>query len=175
MAIMMEPPGSAHQGTCNILERNARYLHMDDVDRKILAQLMDDGRISLAELGERVGLSPSAAGRRLARLEREGAIAGYAAIVDPAALGWDTEAFIELTCEGSRLLGDIRTALLPLPEVLDAWTVSGEADAIVHVRARDMQHLEQVIERLHANAIVARTKTSIVLSPLLQRGPRTAR
>lgn len=147
---------------------------MDALDRKILALLVEDGRRSLADLGLRVGLSSSAVKRRVDRLHASGAIAGYAAIVDPAAMGWETEAFIEVTCEGSRSTADLHGALAELPEVHAAYTVSGEADALVHLRVRDIEHLEQAIERLHALALVARTKTSIVLSRIVARGAQRA-
>jgi DNA-binding Lrp family transcriptional regulator len=137
-----------------------------------VAQLLEDGRLSFAELGERVSLSSPAVKRRVDRLRSSGVITGFTAIVDPGALGQHTEAFVEIHCAASTSPSVLREVLAPEPEIVAAYTVSGDADALVHVRATDVAHLEATVERIRANPEIARTKTTIVLSRLLARAPR---
>jgi len=142
---------------------------IDDLDRHIVAHLLDDGRLSLAELGERVSLSSPAVKRRVDRLRASGVITGFTAIVDPGALGHHTEAFVEVHCESNMSPRALREALAGEAEVVAAYTVTGDADALVHLRATDVEHLEQTVERIRANPEIARTKTIIVLSRLIAR------
>src|SRR3954447_12724181 len=142
---------------------------MDALDRQILSLLMDSGRMSLVDVGERVGLSAPAVKRRVERLEREGTIRGYAAIVDEAALGWRTEAFLEVFCEGDISLEALRRSCAHHPEVAGAYMVAGDAEALVHVRTVDIPHLQATIERIHAEPNVVRTRTEVVLTKLVER------
>lgn len=145
---------------------------MDEIDRQIVALLLDDGRASYRELGDRVGLSAPAVKRRVDRLLEDGVIAGIGARVSAAALGRSTGAFVELFCEGSVPPAAIRDAMGLLPEVVAAYTVTGEADALLHVAVRDTSHLEQVLERIRGHGFVAKTRSTVVLSRLLERpGP----
>ncbi|MDL4772172.1 MULTISPECIES: Lrp/AsnC family transcriptional regulator [Thermomonosporaceae] len=144
-------------------------MRLDDLDRRIVARLLEDGRASYAQIGEHVGLSAPAVKRRVDRLRADRVITGFAAVVDPAALGWTTEAFIELFCTGATSPEEIHTSVRGHPEVVGAYTISGDASAIVHVRARDIQHLEQVLERLRREDNITATKTAIVLSRLIGR------
>jgi len=131
--------------------------------------LLEDGRLSLAELGTRVSLSSPAVKRRVDRLLASGVITGFAARVDPAALGQNAEAFVEVTCVANMSPVALRRTLAAEPEVVAAYTVTGEADALVHVRATDVGDLEATIERIRTNPEIARTKTIIVLSRLIAR------
>lgn len=142
---------------------------VDDIDRKILAQLTQNGRMTLAAVGERIGLSSPAVKRRVDRLEREGTIRGYSAVIDHAAVGWDTEAFLEVYCERTASIDLLRDAFAEVPEVIGAYTVAGDAEAIVHVRTASMAQLEQTIERIHRQPSVVRTKTQVVLTTLVER------
>ncbi|HXA58647.1 MAG TPA: Lrp/AsnC family transcriptional regulator [Streptosporangiaceae bacterium] len=144
-------------------------MRLDDIDRRIVAQLLADGRASYAQIGDRVGLSAPAVKRRVDRLRRDGVITGYAAVVDPAALGWTTEAFIELHCTGATSPEEIYASVRPHPEVVAAYTITGDASALVHLRTRDIQHLEQALERLRREKNITQTKTAIVLSRLIGR------
>jgi DNA-binding Lrp family transcriptional regulator len=92
---------------------------------------------------------------------------GFTAVVDPGALGWGTEAFVEVHCRGNVAPFRIRDGLLSLPEVEAAYTVSGAADAIVHLRAGGIPHLESALERLRALEFVDRTVSTVVLSTLV--------
>jgi DNA-binding Lrp family transcriptional regulator len=116
-----------------------------------------------------VRLSSPAVKRRVDRLLSTGVITGFAARVDPAALGQNTEAFVEVFCVANMSPIALRETLAAEPEVVAAYTVTGEADALVHVRATDVNHLEATIERIRANPEIARTKTIIVLSRLIAR------
>jgi DNA-binding Lrp family transcriptional regulator len=142
---------------------------LDRLDEDIVALLVDDARRSYAELGQRVGLSASAVKRRVDRLRAEGAITGFTVRLDPAALGWAIEGYVELYCRNSTAPAVIRAAVDRFPEVVDASTVSGDADALLRILATDMRHFEQVLEQIGAQPFVARTKSVLVLSPLLRR------
>lgn len=144
-------------------------MRLDEIDRGIVAELLKDGRASYAHIGDRVGLSAPAVKRRVDRLRQDGVITGYAAVVDPAALGWTTEAFIEIFCTGATSPEEIYASVRPHPEVVAAYTVTGEASALVHLRARDIAHLEQALERLRREENITRTNTAIVLSRLIGR------
>ena len=141
----------------------------DDLDRRIVAALVDDARATYAEVGAQVGLSAPAVKRRVDRLRASGAITGFSARVDPFALGWTTEAYVELFCRGRTSPADIKAAVAKHPEVTDACTITGEADALLHIRAADVRHFEQVVERIGAEAFVVRTRSVIVLSRLVNR------
>lgn len=142
---------------------------MDDIDRKILALLRQDARRSFQSIGEQVSLSAPAVKRRVDRLEAEGVLRGYTALVDPGSFGWRLHAFVALFCEGRMPGTEVRTAVEQHPEVQGAYTVAGEASALLHVRARDTSHLEQALERIRSHHGVTRTQTQIVLSTLFER------
>jgi DNA-binding Lrp family transcriptional regulator len=142
----------------------------DELDKRIVAALIEDARATYAEVGARVGLSAPAVKRRVDRLRASGAITGFSARVDPSALGWNTEAYVELFCRGRTSPGQIAAAVGKHPEVVAASTVTGEADALLHIMTSDMRHFEQVVERIGAEPLVVRTRSVIVLSRLVHRG-----
>ncbi len=142
---------------------------MDTVDRQILALLVDDGRRTYDDLARRVALSAPAVKRRVDRLRSTGALRGFTAIVDHAALGSSTEALIELFFAPGTPLDEVASTLRDHPEVVEAWSVTGEADAIARVRARDNADLERVIIELQASGPVERTRSAVVLSRLVGR------
>jgi DNA-binding Lrp family transcriptional regulator len=141
---------------------------MDAVDQRIIALLVGDARASFAEIGSKVALSAPAVKRRVDRLRSSGVIKGFTAVIEPAAVGWTTEAFVELYCTGRTTPAQITVATRRHPEVIGAYTVSGEADALVHLRAADIAHLEQALERLRAEPFVTSTRSMIVLSRLVE-------
>ena len=143
-------------------------MHIDAVDQRIIASLVADARASYAEVGARVSLSAPAVKRRVDRLRAAGVIRGFTAVVDPRAIGWNTEAFVELYCTGRTTPAQLAVATRRHPEVVGAYTVSGEADALVHLRAADIAHLEQALERLRAEPFVTSTRSMIVLSRLVE-------
>jgi DNA-binding Lrp family transcriptional regulator len=141
----------------------------DELDKRIVVALVDDARATYAEVGTQVGLSAPAVKRRVDRLRSSGAITGFSARVDPLALGWTTEAYVELFCRGRTSPADIAAAVGQHPEVTDACTVTGDADALLHIRAADVRHFERVMERIGAEPFVVRTRSVIVLSRLVHR------
>jgi len=144
---------------------------MEELDQRIISHLVRDARASYAEIGTAVGLSAPAVKRRVDRLLSSGVLRGFTAVVDPDALGRGTEAFVEMHCAGNVSPARIKRTLEPLPEVVAAYTVSGAADAIVHLRAADIHHLETALERLRGLQIIDRTVSTVVLSTLLERSP----
>lgn len=136
---------------------------LDPVDEQILELLVQDGRRSASELGRQVGLSPAAAKRRIDRLEHLGVIAGYRAVLDHARLGSLIEAFVELRFAGTTQVDDIEAAVAGMPEVVEAFTTAGDPDALVRVRAADLDHLKRVVDRIRRTGKVTGTKTLIVL------------
>lgn len=145
---------------------------MDTIDHQVISCLLRDGRATYAEIGDVVGLSAPAVKRRVDRLLESGAVKGFTAVVDPTAIGWTTEAYVELYCKGTVAPAELRRTLERIPEVVGACTVSGAADALLHMLAADISHLEKAIERVRDNAHVDHTESVIVLSRLLDR-PRS--
>ncbi len=144
-------------------------VRLDPLDEKIIALLVDDARRSYADVGGQVGLTASAVKRRVDRLRAGGAISGFTVRLEPGELGWTVEGYVELYCRMSTAPEAIRAAVARFPEVVDASTISGEADALLRIVAADMRHFEQVLEQIGAQPFVARTKSVLVLSPLLRR------
>jgi DNA-binding Lrp family transcriptional regulator len=142
---------------------------MDATDLEIVALLRENARRSYQDIGQRVHLSAPAVKRRVDRLEHEGVILGYTAVIDPPVFGWHAEAFVDLYCEGKMPGGAIKRAVEDEPGVVSAHTVAGEASALLHVMAQDTKDLEAVLERIRASDGVSRTVTQVVLSTLFQR------
>lgn len=140
---------------------------MDDPDRQILALLVEDGRRTYDDIGRRVSLSAPAVKRRVDRLRREGALRGFTAVIDHAAFGDRTEALVELFFAPGTLLEQVGEILRAHPEVVEAWSVTGEADAIARVRTHDNAHLERLIMDLQRDGLVERTRSQVVLSRLV--------
>ena len=141
-------------------------LRPDDLDRKILARLVENGRESFAALGQRVGLSTAATKRRVDRLRSDGVIRRFTADLEPAAMGWTIDAFVELYCEGRVPPDRMRAMVRSIPEVIEAYTVTGESDGILRVRAADTSHLEKVLGVIRNYPGVSRTRSALVLSRL---------
>jgi DNA-binding Lrp family transcriptional regulator len=142
---------------------------MDGIDKSIVALLRENARRSFQDIGNQVHLSAPAVKRRVDRLEREGVLLGYTAVVDPQAYGWHAEAFVDLYCEGRMAAGEIKQAVQRESGVVSAHTVAGDASALLHVMAEDTKGLELALERIRATAGVTRTVTEVVLSTLFQR------
>ncbi len=144
-------------------------MRIDLLDQQIIAFLVRDARASFREIGDRVGLSAPAVKRRVDRLVEGGVIQGFTARIDPDALGWHAQALVAVTYSGNTSPRRIHQILEPIPQVVAAYTVSGAADVLVHLRAADMADFEQALERLRSDPAVARTESTIVLSTLLDR------
>jgi DNA-binding Lrp family transcriptional regulator len=144
-------------------------LRLDELDRRIVASLASDARTSFRTIGNEVGLSAPAVKRRVDRLVDAGVIERFTTVLDPRALGWSIEVFVEMFCEGRTPPGVIATTLSRYPEVVAAYTITGDPDAMVHVRASDTAHLEATLERIRSEPFVIRTRSVMVLSRLLER------
>ena len=147
-------------------ESEVSTLRVDDIDHKILAYLSENGRESFATLGQRIGLSTAATKRRVDRLRHDGVIRRFIAEIEPAALGWTIEAFVELYCEGRVPPDRMRDLVRTIPEVVEAYTVTGESDGILRVRASDTGHFEKVLGLIRNHPGVTRTRSALVLSRL---------
>jgi DNA-binding Lrp family transcriptional regulator len=142
---------------------------LDETDERILAELANDARATYAEIGERVNLSAPAVKRRVDRLLDSGVIRGFTTIVDRSAVGWNTEAYVQVFRHGTIAPEQLRAAWIDIPEVISAATVTGTADAILHVLARDMRHLELALERIRSAADVERSESIVVLTNIIDR------
>ena len=147
---------------------------MDDVDRKILAELQRDGRLTLTELAERVRLSVSPCHRRLRALERSGAITGYHAQLDASVLGLSFEAlvFVTMRYEDRETVAAFERQLTEIPNVLQAQRLFGDPDYLVRVVARDLPAYRQLYdEHLAALPGVLRLSSTLVMKSVVEARP----
>ena len=138
---------------------------LDDTNLRLLAELQADARVSLAELGRRVGLSSPAVADRLARLEEDGVIRGYRAEIDPRALGYTLSVVIRIR-PAPRELRKVADVARDTPEVVQCDRVTGEDCYVMRAHVRDVEHLEEVIDRFVA---LGQTTTSVVQSAPVPR------
>ncbi|WP_303764347.1 Lrp/AsnC family transcriptional regulator [Sphingobium yanoikuyae] len=119
---------------------------MDRFDIALLEALQSDSRRSMNELGEQIGLSSSACHRRIRALEDAGMIEGYAARLDPAALGLTLQAFVEisLTSQSREAMERFETAVARFPEILECHLMAGQADYLLRVAAADLKGFDAV-------------------------------
>jgi Lrp/AsnC family leucine-responsive transcriptional regulator len=136
---------------------------LDIIDHQILDLLSRNARRTMADIAERVSLSPSAVTRRIDRLERDGVISGYTVVVDHAKAGRPLQAFTEVRFSGTGDLDEIRAAASTLPEVQAVFATAGDPDALVWLRVPDVERLGHVIEQLRRSGRVTGTKTLIVV------------
>ena len=141
---------------------------MDDVDRHIIAILLEDGRASFSAIGREVGLSTNATASRVRRLETSGAIRGYRAILGDGDAGGsanpaDIEAFIDVRLNTDRNSDDFLEWARARPEVIDAAHVTGPYDFHVHIRVSGMPALDALLRAFKTEAGVAQTQTRIAL------------
>ena len=142
---------------------------LDETDERVLTELTENARATFAEIGHKVNLSAPAVKRRVDRMIADGVIKGFTTVIDRNALGWNTEAFVKVFCQGKISPDQLRAAWVDVPEVVSAATVTGTPDAILHVLARDMAHLEVALERIRSSADVERSESIVVLSNLIDR------
>ena len=135
---------------------------MDETDRRIVEALRGDGRMSMRALADLVHISRASAYARVARLEREGVITGYAALIDPVRAGYALSAYVYLDI-AQRSWKSVRGQLLRMPEVDHVALVSGEHDILLRVRARDAVSLRDVVlTRLQEIPEVRSTQTVLI-------------
>lgn len=147
---------------------------MDDVDRKILAELQVDGRLTLTELAERVRLSASPCHRRLRALERSGAISGYHARLDASVLGLTFEAlvFVTMRYEDRETIAAFERELASIPQVLSAQRLFGDPDYLLRVVSRDLPGYRKLYdEHLAALPGVGRLNSTLVMKNVVEARP----
>lgn len=147
---------------------------MDRIDRKILSELQKDGRLSVTELAERVGLSLSPCHRRVRALEENGVLLGYRAQLDPGALGLNFSAMVFATLrEGDRKAVEaFEAALVEIPQVVDAQRLFGEPDYLLHVIAQDLPAFQRLYdESLSTLPNVQRLTSTLVMKRVIQDRP----
>jgi Lrp/AsnC family leucine-responsive transcriptional regulator len=143
----------------------------DATDARLLTELQPDARLTNAELGRRVNLSPPAVAERLRRLERDGVIAGYRTEVDPKALGYALGVIMRIR-PSARQLHKVAELARETSEVVECHRITGEDCFFMKLHVRDVEHLEEVLDRF---ILYGQTTTSIIQSsPVLRRGPAVA-
>lgn len=153
---------------------SGRNFLLDRTDRQILAELQSDGRLSVTELAERVGLSLSPCHRRVRTLEESGVISGYRAQLDPGALGLGFSALVFVTLrEGdSHGVGAFEAAVVEIPQVIEAQRLFGEPDYLLRVITRDLSAFQQLYdEKLSALPSVQKLTSTLVMKNVVQGRP----
>ncbi len=165
--ILCEHPACfrVHMGFCRML---------DPIDSRLLAALQQDGQLTAHQLGDRLGLSPSQAGRRRQRLEADGYITGYRATLSPEKVGLAVQAFIRIvmathTEQNAR---DFVRVMRAQPEVTGAWTLTGEADYLLGVYCVDLAALNRLVQQvLLPHPAVSRVQSQIVMERVKPDSP----
>jgi DNA-binding Lrp family transcriptional regulator len=154
--------------------KDVRTIELDAVDRRILAALHADARISNSALADAVGIAPSTCHGRVRRLQDVGVIRGFYTDINPAAIGLSLQAMISVSLQ-SNARGKIRGFIQQIrrnPQVMDVYFLAGADDFIIHVAARDTDDLRSfVVENLNADADVAGTQTSLIFEHLRGAAP----
>ncbi len=149
-------------------------IQIDDIDARLLAALQNDAHVTSQELGERLNLSSSQAGRRRQRLEAEGYIQGYAARLDAGKLGLTVQAFVQvqMATHVPDLVKTFARTVELRPEVISAWTLTGEADYLLRVYCEDLAALNSLIHQvLLPHPAVARVQSQIVMDQFKTDAP----
>jgi Lrp/AsnC family transcriptional regulator, leucine-responsive regulatory protein len=150
--------------------------NIDDIDARILRYLSKQGRASIQELSELVGLSPTPTARRLKRLEETDIISGYAAMINETALGFAISVFVsvQLDRQVDSALEKFESAIASFPEVVDCWLMTGNRDYLMRVVTRDLADFEKfLVGRLTKVAGVASIESSIPLRRVKAGAART--
>jgi Lrp/AsnC family leucine-responsive transcriptional regulator len=129
-----------------IVKESTLMMELDATDRRILTVLQKEGRVTNAELSERINLSPSACHRRVQRLEEEGVIAGYVALLDSRKMGRPTTVFVEITLQGQAddLLEQFEREVARVPDILECHLMAGSADYLLKVLAQDTEDFARI-------------------------------
>jgi DNA-binding Lrp family transcriptional regulator len=149
-------------------------LAMDTIDRKIIAELQAEGRLTVTELAQRVGLSVAPCHRRLRELERAGAIRGYRAVVDPAAIGLGFEVLVQVTMdrEDAATVADFERGLTEIPEVRHAERLFGDPDYLLRVATADIAAYQTLRDEYLATLPgVGRLTSTIVMKRIVEERP----
>ncbi|WP_340108350.1 Lrp/AsnC family transcriptional regulator [Pikeienuella sp. HZG-20] len=147
-------------------------MDLDRFDRGILAALQDDASLTTAALAEAVALSPSQCSRRRIALEKAGLITGYRAELNATSLGYTVEAFsrVTLAAQSESMVDEIAAFFNALPEVRMAYTLTGDADYLLHIHVRSLDELANFVHRrLLPHPMVAQVRSDIVLQQVGRR------
>ena len=147
---------------------------MDSLDTRLLSALQDDAHLTAQELGDILNLSPSQAGRRRQRLEADGFIQGYAARLDPAKIGLNVQAFVQvaLATHGPDQSKSFARLIAARHEIVSVWTLTGEADYLLRIYCEDLSALNRLIhEVLLPHDAVSRVQSQIVMDQLKRDAP----
>jgi Lrp/AsnC family leucine-responsive transcriptional regulator len=136
---------------------------VDSVDEQILAILTANARTPVSEIARRVNLSGAPVARRIERLERDGVIKGYVAVVDRGRSG-QLEAFTEIRLHGATDTAELSDIVRGVPEVQQFFTIAGDPDAVVRILVSDVDHLQRVVNAMRTTGKITGTKTLIVMS-----------
>lgn len=150
---------------------------MDAIDRKILAELQQDGRLTITDLAARVQLSVSPCHRRLRDLERSGAIQGYRAVLDREALGLGFEAVVFITMQQAdrATIAAFESAVAEIPNVIEAQRLFGDPDFLLRVVSRDLPTFQQLLDdRIASLPGVQRTRSTMVMKHVVRDRPLPA-
>ena len=141
---------------------------LDEIDRRILAELQRDGTLSVDQVSERVNLSRNACWRRIKRLEDESVITGRVALVDPEALGLGLTVFVivRTSRHDPEWLKAFREAVLSLPEIIGVYRMSGDLDYVLRARVADVKAYDRLYQRLIARAPLSDVSASFVMEEI---------
>ncbi|MFU0805225.1 MAG: Lrp/AsnC family transcriptional regulator [Pseudoclavibacter caeni] len=154
--------------------RNGRFCHMDAIDRRILAELQQDGRQTITELARRVQLSVSPCLRRVRALERDGVITGYHASVDPRKAGLEFEAllFITMSRSDATTLAQLEEAMTAIDEIVDCQRLFGEPDYLVRVITRSLTDYQTLYDTRIADIPgIERIRSTLVMRSVVSDRP----
>jgi Lrp/AsnC family leucine-responsive transcriptional regulator len=157
----------------DVAKKDTSDTGLDLIDRKILRELVGDGRLSNSQLAERVGLSPSPCWQRTRRLETEGYILGYTALLDREMLGHGETVMIEVTLDhhDDDVLENFGKAMAEMPEVIEVWLVTGEYDYIIKVAVNGTRGYEEFLRKhLYRVPGIRHSRSSFALRCIKQGG-----
>jgi Lrp/AsnC family leucine-responsive transcriptional regulator len=156
-------------------------IELDAIDRRIVAALQAEGRLPIVDLADRVGLSPTPCQRRVKRLEEEGVITRYAALVSPAAMGVGLQALIEVTLEdhSEKTVDAFESAIRARAEVVACYAVTGDMDFLVHVFVPDLPSFSEFalkallrmpgVKGTRSSFIMQAVKSDLAWAPMAQK------
>jgi Lrp/AsnC family transcriptional regulator, leucine-responsive regulatory protein len=142
----------------------ARKSQLSQNDAHLLEILQQDGRRSYADLGSDVGMAGPSAHERVKKLEARGVIRRYTAIVDPGSVGLTVLAFTWVRQAPGTIANDLTPEFAPIAEIEECHHITGEADYLLKIRARDMEHLGEIVRRVQVIQHVFSTETDVVFS-----------
>lgn len=145
-------------------------MKLDDIDRCLLAAMLEDGRMALSEIAKRAGVAPATIHERLAKLRRLGIVENFSVKLNARILGFSVTALVHLRTNLTENVAQTIAELQAIPEVEEIHVITGEYDLLVKIRARDTAHLQQLlIEKIHRVKGFVRSATEICMTTPLER------